>query len=1187
MRKQKLESYWNVIIQLIKHPNESERRYILNENIALVNPVLVEQMFLMSMTLKQGGNLAQAEDLKQYALTLAEELKILPDSKTEEGRKLIEGQKFMYRCLEYVSTNPSEKEVFRFFRENEAKFTEDKLEALSSLGSAMYSGIEDISRLKMAANLLRAFAGLIQKFPYGDRVINMELAIIAYQAALKVLTADTALDDWLIVMNNLGFAYFERMRGEKKENIETAIKIYTEALEQVSPSKDISNWGQLSINLGSAYCFRLKDDRTQNIEDAITIQQQVLQAIDKATNPSLWTQSKMSLGTAYLTRLKGNKAENIDLALQAYAQALNNLTPEGQPYAWANIMMHLGIAYDERPNGVRAENIENAIKFYKQALRVFTYEDRLYEWAKTTMNLAVAYYMRVEGDRAENIEDAISTNLQALKFVSKENLPVEWSQVMSNLGLVYLNRIKGDRLENLEKAIVCCRDSLLVRTRKDMEIEWAQTTVNLGMIYARLAQKRNKSLNQQKSILLCKEALQVLTSEKTPVIWSLAMNDLAAAYSDRGTEEDLALAIETCQQALKVRTKKDSPVEWALLMMNLGLIYTKREAGSRTENIEKAITSYRESLTVFTPKMLPVDCRKTSYQLATFLASQNRWKESCDAYRTSLIAAEQLYQATPFRKNQEAELIETNDLFSRAAYAYAKCGYLKEAAVILEQSKARGLSKALERNSEILSSLEEEFPDIYNQYKQAANALYQLEIEERSNTIPIIESPFNSSYVNLRQQFETAHQAFQDAITLVQSQTTYKDFFTPVKWSDIEKVVQSNDPLVYVIHTDDGGLALLLHQAKSDQTVHIEPIWLDDLTDQFLEEQLFGIERTSESSTKKKDFPRWFEAYERQHTNHKDWIQAMDLMTQSLWETLMKPVVSVLEKNKLLQAVLIPAGYLSFLPLHAAWTHDDSSLTERRYALDHIQFSYSPNAKALQVTRNRLAGKVTASLLMINEPQASSVQSLPNSSREAKAVITYFPNHQELKHKQATREAVLSALSSHSVLHFSCHGTFNWTEPLKSGLIMAGDEHLTLKDFFDLQLQNKRLAVLSACETGLPGIKLPDEVVNLPTALIQAGISGVVSSLWPVSDLSTMLLLSKFYALWLNQGFEPAKALTKAQKWLRDAEPSDIEAHCKTFIPELSERDDEGSVATRELRRALRLDYSHPYYWAAFAYTGM
>ena len=85
-----------------------------------------------------------------------------------------------------------------------------------------------------------------------------------------------------------------------------------------------------------------------------------------------------------------------------------------------------------------------------------------------------------------------------------------------------------------------------------------------------------------------------------------------------------------------------------------------------------------------------------------------------------------------------------------------------------------------------------------------------------------------------------------------------------------------------------------------------------------------------------------------------------------------------------------------------------------------------------------------------------------------------------LKHEQACRDTILAELPNYDVLHFSCHGHANFASPLDSGLLMANDEVLTLRDFLNIDLQGVHLAILSACETGLPGTKLPDEVVSLP-----------------------------------------------------------------------------------------------------------
>jgi CHAT domain-containing protein len=142
---------------------------------------------------------------------------------------------------------------------------------------------------------------------------------------------------------------------------------------------------------------------------------------------------------------------------------------------------------------------------------------------------------------------------------------------------------------------------------------------------------------------------------------------------------------------------------------------------------------------------------------------------------------------------------------------------------------------------------------------------------------------------------------------------------------------------------------------------------------------------------------------------------------------------------------------------------------------------------------------------------------------------------------------------------------------------MAGDGEaaiLTLSDLFDLKLSEGetggiRLALLSACATGLPGAQLPDEVISLPTGLLQAGVAGVAASLWAVADLSTMMLLTRFYDLWRKDGLEPALALRKAQKWVRDTSNGEKAAYFNlvTLDPNAN-------------------DFAHPFHWAAFTYVG-
>ena len=123
--------------------------------------------------------------------------------------------------------------------------------------------------------------------------------------------------------------------------------------------------------------------------------------------------------------------------------------------------------------------------------------------------------------------------------------------------------------------------------------------------------------------------------------------------------------------------------------------------------------------------------------------------------------------------------------------------------------------------------------------------------------------------------------------------------------------------------------------------------------------------------------------------------------------------------------------------------------------------------------------------------------------------------------RDATHAAVAASLPGATHLHFSCHGTFDVREPLDSALSLSGDDTLTLRDLLDggLDLSAARLAVLSACQTGIVDFdKVPDEAIGFPAGFIQAGVPGVVSTLWPVDAISTAILMSRFYVEHLGNG---------------------------------------------------------------------
>ena len=367
----------------------------------------------------------------------------------------------------------------------------------------------------------------------------------------------------------------------------------------------------------------------------------------------------------------------------------------------------------------------------------------------------------------------------------------------------------------------------------------------------------------------------------------------------------------------------------------------------------------------------------------------------------------------------------------------------------------------------------------------------------------------------------------------------YEGFLQLPTFAQVQQFAQ-DAPLVYIAATAAGGLALIVPPvarnaasqdgAEGALTTPIIPLWLDHLTEQAVHERLFRQDGNLAQGG-------YLSAYARWPSDPDAWFTALEETTRWLWEVLMGPLVQTLTSDGATRATLIPHGLLALLPLHAAWTPDAAAPTGRRYALDAVTFSYAPNARALATARTIAAHTAPDALLAVDEPQPVTIAGpLPNAAREVQAAASHFATATILRWEEATKERVLAALrgeeatqhtptttSAPPVWHFSCHGRANLANPLLGGLVLAHDTWLTLGNLLELRLSGVRLAVLAACETGIPGTHLPDEVIGLPTGLTQAGVAGVVASLWSVRDRSTMLLLVRFYDLWRLEGLVPPR----------------------------------------------------------------
>jgi CHAT domain-containing protein len=314
---------------------------------------------------------------------------------------------------------------------------------------------------------------------------------------------------------------------------------------------------------------------------------------------------------------------------------------------------------------------------------------------------------------------------------------------------------------------------------------------------------------------------------------------------------------------------------------------------------------------------------------------------------------------------------------------------------------------------------------------------------------------------------------------------------------------------------------------------------------------------------------------------------------QELVGQIVRPIADWADEDDLVW--LVPHDVLHYLPLHALRI-DGRLLIERNPVL------YTPSASVMRYCRQKRTGRPHRAALVFGD----SAGDLPFAREEARIVGDLFGSVPLLG-----ADATVTALtqlreqaSSPDIVHLACHGYFDADQPLRSGIRLAtavgGEESvLTAEAIFGLDLRCD-LVVLSACESGVNSRHPGDELIGLTRALIYAGTPSVVVSLWRVEDLSTLILMDRFYRG--LEALDKARALQQAELALMRMSEAEVLGYVEERERAMRAAGDAAGAARfsrlayRSLLAAERrtprppdgtwIPFSHPAAWAPFVLVG-
>lgn len=298
---------------------------------------------------------------------------------------------------------------------------------------------------------------------------------------------------------------------------------------------------------------------------------------------------------------------------------------------------------------------------------------------------------------------------------------------------------------------------------------------------------------------------------------------------------------------------------------------------------------------------------------------------------------------------------------------------------------------------------------------------------------------------------------------------------------------------------------------------------------------------------------------------------------QQLHKWIISPLEADLKNNKIDNLIFCMGPGLRSLPLAAL--HDGQKFLVEKYSMGLIP-AFNMTDPVYKDIKNLPMLAMGASQFEELAPLAAVPVELSAIMQDLSGVL--WPGSWQGKrflNEEFTIDNLRSQRASQpfGIVHLATHADFSSGEPKNSYIQFWGDSKLTLDKMRQLQWNNPpvELLVLSACRTAI-GDK--DAEMGFAGLAVNSGVKSAVASLWNVSDVATLALMTEFYQQ-LRVAPIKAEALQQAQIGMLRGK-----VHLQG-----------GQLRGPMLRGGMSLppklaqgvqDFKHPFFWAGFTMIG-
>lgn len=580
---------------------------------------------------------------------------------------------------------------------------------------------------------------------------------------------------------------------------------------------------------------------------------------------------------------------------------------------------------------------------------------------------------------------------------------------------------------------------------------------------------------------------------------------LAHRYRSSHDSKDLERAQQVAQEALAATGEAD-PNRCLRLGVLARIKMLAVAEGASDDAVLDISATFRAACNAALP--FPAAVLQLSHQWCVFSHDHHDVGGAVEAAGIALEALDQIVRIQSTPVDAGSWLVFAQRVTHAAACAFIPSGRLQDAISSLERGRAVVLGDALRRDRADLELVREAGrPDLAANFEDAAIAVRVSAASARYS------SELTSQDLAAA---EEASAALATTLEAIRALPDLGDFSRPGAWGVIAEAIRT-EPIAYASPGPNGGVALSVSRAGTtdEPRTRYSVAWLPMLT----------LDAVRAKVTE------WLHSHEVREQDRQQWITGTRDLCEWAGEALVGPILGALGGPERL--TVVAGGLLGLVPMHAAnWTSPQDG--QIHSAIDVVELTLVPSAESRVASQRNAEQDLTGGTLIVEAADVTGRSRLPGAVEEAALISAIRPSALTLSKESAATEIVMEAVRGAQTIHFACHADSFPDRPHESRLVFADGNALSLEELAGLDLGECRLTVLSACETGVIGTEMPDEVVSLASATLLAGSAGVVASLWAAGDVSTSLLMARMYEALEIPGTTPSHALRQGQLWLRD-----------------------------------------------------